>query len=102
MDLESIKVMNQDMVKLDHFDGNNFACWQDKMMFLFTALKISYIFGHNRQSIKDYVPLDDEQQPKVKAVERINMERKKHEDDELLCQVFRIHCLIVCMIFLLG
>ncbi|KAK3037986.1 hypothetical protein RJ639_031573 [Escallonia herrerae] len=35
--------MNQDFVKLDRFDGNNYARWKDKMMFLLTALRISYI-----------------------------------------------------------
>ncbi|KAK1365351.1 hypothetical protein POM88_040912 [Heracleum sosnowskyi] len=45
MDMESLKWMNQDMVKLDMFDGSNFSCWQDKMKFLLTALKIFYILA---------------------------------------------------------
>ena len=39
------KMMNQDFVKLDKFDGSNFICWQDKMKFLFTALKIFLCLG---------------------------------------------------------
>ena len=30
------KMMNQDFVKLDKFDGSNFIRWQDKMKFLLT------------------------------------------------------------------
>ena len=37
------KMMNQDFVKLDKFDGSNFIRWQDKMKFLLTALKIFYV-----------------------------------------------------------
>ncbi|RVW22265.1 Retrovirus-related Pol polyprotein from transposon TNT 1-94 [Vitis vinifera] len=44
MEGETIKIMNQDLVRLDHFDGSNFTRWQDnKVRFLLTALKIFYI-----------------------------------------------------------
>lgn len=59
MESETIKVMNQDMVKLDRFDGNNFARWRDKMMFLLTALKISYILDPNLVPIEDPKPTFD-------------------------------------------
>ncbi|KAL6315951.1 hypothetical protein AAG906_013785 [Vitis piasezkii] len=35
--------MNQDLVRLDRFDGSNFTRWQEKVRFLLTALKIFYI-----------------------------------------------------------
>ncbi|KAL6332755.1 hypothetical protein AAG906_015017 [Vitis piasezkii] len=35
--------MNQDLVRLDRFDGSNFTRWQDKVRFLLTRLKIFYI-----------------------------------------------------------
>ena len=41
--VSSIKVMNQDLVKLDRFDGTNYTRWQDKMTFLLTALKVHYV-----------------------------------------------------------
>ncbi|GAV77507.1 UBN2_2 domain-containing protein [Cephalotus follicularis] len=86
MEVESIKVMNQDIVKLDRFDGNNFACWQDKMKFLLTVLKIYYILDPNLQPIEDHVTATDETQPNAKELERVNQERKKSEEDELLCR----------------
>lgn len=39
----SFKVMNQDFMKLDHFDGTNYTHWKDMMLFLLTALKIWYV-----------------------------------------------------------
>ncbi|KAL6350619.1 hypothetical protein AAG906_022329 [Vitis piasezkii] len=40
MEGETIKIMNQDLVRLDRFDGSNFTRWQDKVRFLLIALKI--------------------------------------------------------------
>ena len=40
---ETIKIMNQDLVRLDRFDGSNFTRWQDKVRFLLMALNIFYI-----------------------------------------------------------
>ncbi|KAK3002334.1 hypothetical protein RJ639_020781 [Escallonia herrerae] len=78
--------MNQDLVKLDRFDGNNYARWKDKMMFLLTALRISYILDlelspppYEPRTSEDGVPPDAEE------FERVKKDRKKCEEDELLC-----------------
>ena len=55
------KMMNQDFVKLDKFDGSNFIRWQDKMKFLLTALKIFYVLYLNLHPILDPTPQDTEQ-----------------------------------------
>jgi hypothetical protein len=34
--------MNQDVIHLDHFDGQNFIRWQQKMLFFLTTLKLAY------------------------------------------------------------
>ncbi|OAY35043.1 hypothetical protein MANES_12G067451v8 [Manihot esculenta] len=47
MEPKAISVMNQEFVKLDQFDRINFIIWKDKMLFLFTALKISYVQDPN-------------------------------------------------------
>ncbi|KAK3012718.1 hypothetical protein RJ639_008792 [Escallonia herrerae] len=38
-------MMNQDLIKLDQFDGSNFGRLQDKVKFLLMALKIVYILN---------------------------------------------------------
>ena len=43
MEGETIKIMNQDLVRLDRFDGSNFTRWQDKVRFILMTLKIFYI-----------------------------------------------------------
>uniref|UniRef100_A0A2N9GWL4 Uncharacterized protein n=1 Tax=Fagus sylvatica TaxID=28930 RepID=A0A2N9GWL4_FAGSY len=71
------KMMNQDFVKLDKFDGSNFIRWQDKMKFLLTALKIFYVLDPNLQPIPDPTPQDTEQ---------LKQQRIKREEDELVCR----------------
>ena len=36
-------IINQDLMRLDHFNGFNFTRWQDKVKFLLMTLKIFYI-----------------------------------------------------------
>ena len=43
----AFKVMNQDFMKLDRFDGTNYTRWKDKMMFFLTALKVAYVLDPN-------------------------------------------------------
>ena len=72
------KMMNQDVVKLDKFNGSNFIHWQDKMKFLLTALKIFYVLDPNLQPIPSLTPQDTEQ---------LKEQRIKREEDELVCRV---------------
>ena len=75
--MESKAVVSQEFVKLDRFDGTNFVRWKDKMMFLLTALKISYILDPNLSEIST---------PKDEDTEQVKADRKKREEDELLCR----------------
>ena len=47
----SFKVLNQEFVKLDCFDGTNFNHWKDKMMFLHAALNVSYVLNPKLEAI---------------------------------------------------
>ncbi|KAI9154161.1 hypothetical protein LWI28_021833 [Acer negundo] len=67
--------MNQDLVLLDHFDGSNFTHWQDKLKFLLTALKIFYILD----------PLQPLPKRTDKDSKEVKVDRKKREEDELIC-----------------
>ena len=73
--LSSINVMNQDLVKLDCFDGTNITCWQDKLIFLLAALKIFSVLDLDLAPIPE--PQDDDS-------EELKAERKKRKDGELL------------------
>ena len=73
----SFKVMNQDFVKLDRFDGINYTCWKDKMLFFLTALKVGYVLDPNLPQIPVTTP--DE-------TEDVKKERTKRQEDEFLCR----------------
>ena len=75
--MESKAVMNQAFVKLDRFDGTNFTRWKGKMMFLLTALKISYILN---PALTDLSPPNSDEDEQTKK------DRSKCKEDELLCR----------------
>ncbi|RVW90101.1 Retrovirus-related Pol polyprotein from transposon TNT 1-94 [Vitis vinifera] len=77
MEGETIKIMNQDLVRLDRFDGSNFTRWQDKVRFLLTTLKISYILDPT------LAPLPE---PKENDTPQVVAARKKRKEDELICR----------------
>ena len=71
-------MMNQNVVKLDRFDGTNFTRWQDKMKFLLTMLKVYYV-------------LDEKNHPPMPPIEEGGTDeqraaRKKRVEDELVCR----------------
>ena len=75
--METKTVVNQEMVKLDYFDGTNLVRWKDKKMFLLTTLKIYYILDPNLPGIPEPKPEDNDE---------LKADRKKREEDELLCR----------------
>ncbi|KAK4434888.1 hypothetical protein Salat_0651700 [Sesamum alatum] len=70
----SIKIMNQEFVKLNCFDGTNYPRWKDKMMFLLTFLKIAYVLDINQ-------PVAE---PKEGNSDQVKADHVKREEDELL------------------
>ncbi|XP_057993054.1 uncharacterized protein LOC131174037 [Hevea brasiliensis] len=78
MESKAVSVMNQEFVKLDRFDGTNYVRWKDKMLFLLTTLKISYILDPSLPAISPPTPEDSEQ---VKA------DRDKHRLYDLFTSV---------------
>ena len=73
----AFKVMNQDFMKLDRFDGTNYTRWKDKMMFFLTALKVAYVLDPNLPQI----PVSS-----LDETENVKEECTKRQEDELLCR----------------
>ncbi|KAJ4955578.1 hypothetical protein NE237_012361 [Protea cynaroides] len=73
----SFRVMDQNVVKLDYFDGTNFNRWKDKLLFMLTALKIAYVLDPN---LKDLLESKDDDSNQLKA------KQKKRVDKEVLCR----------------
>ncbi|KAL5560517.1 hypothetical protein UlMin_036728 [Ulmus minor] len=79
--VSTIKLINQDLVRLDCFDGSNFTRWQDKLRFLLISLKIIYILD------PDLPPLPE---PTDEDTDEVKASIKQREDDEL---IYRGHIL---------
>ncbi|KAK2421509.1 hypothetical protein QL285_032131 [Trifolium repens] len=75
--VSSIKVMNQDLVKLDRFDGTNYTRWQDKMTFLLTSMKVHYVLD------PDLTPIPE---PNENDSEEVKKERMQHKENKMLCR----------------
>ncbi|KAK3037066.1 hypothetical protein RJ639_031783 [Escallonia herrerae] len=78
--MAAFQVMNQDFLKLDRFDGTNFTHWQDKMMFLLTALKVQYVLNLNLLPLLKITENDSDQ---------TKVGQKKREEDKML-QVYQM------------
>ncbi|GLT87306.1 hypothetical protein SLE2022_053950 [Rubroshorea leprosula] len=81
----NIKLLNPDAVRLDRFDGTNYMRWKDKMTFLLTTLKVSYVLDPKLQPI---------QAPKENDSEAVKNARLKREEDELICRGHILNSLI--------
>jgi len=73
----SSKLMNQDIIKLEQFDGSNFGRWKDKMIFFLTAMKLYYILDPALTPLPE--PTAEETQSQKNA-------RMKRAEDALLCR----------------
>lgn len=69
--------MNQDLVRLDRFDGRFFVQWQQKIKFFLTTLKLAYILEDNLPPIPPEKN-DDSDEIKRNRVKRI--------EDDFLCK----------------
>ncbi|XP_031390808.1 uncharacterized protein LOC116203272 [Punica granatum] len=75
------KVMNQEFVKLDRFDGTNFNRWKDKMLFLLTVLNVAYVLDPNLQPLEDPAP-----DATPKEIAKVAELKKKREEDKFTCR----------------
>ncbi|MBA0875619.1 hypothetical protein Goshw_023042 [Gossypium schwendimanii] len=75
------KVMNQEFVKLDRFDGLNFNCWKDKMLFLLTVLNVAYVLDPNLQPVEDPSPNANSEE-----IAKVTELKKKRKEDNFTCQ----------------
>ena len=88
----SFKVLNQNFMKLDCFDGMNFNRWKDKMMFFLMALNVAYVLNPLLETIPE-VSQDATPEEKAKVVYL----KKKHQEDEFVCRGHILNTLSDCL-----
>ncbi|XP_026439797.1 uncharacterized protein LOC113338638 [Papaver somniferum] len=73
--------MNQDLTRLERFDGNNFTRWKETVLFFLTTVNMSYIISKDLEPI----PKDKEGDDEAKKKE-LKEQRQKRKTDEFLCR----------------
>ena len=67
--IASFKILNQDFIKLDRFNGTNFNHWKDNM-FLLIALNATYFLNHKLEAFfetaQDATPKERQKVTKLK------------------------------------
>ncbi|XP_073136926.1 uncharacterized protein [Henckelia pumila] len=80
--------MNQDLVRLDLFNGHNLRRWQEKVLFFLTTIKLSYILSDDLAPIANDAATDD-----AKRKEELKSQRQKRKDDDFWCRVHIVNAL---------
>ena len=81
----NLRMMSQDFVKLDRFDGQNYTRWADKVKFLLAVLKLSFVLDPELQPIPDN-PTPEEGKPvDAKAIAELDKLRALRRESEQLC-----------------
>lgn len=66
----NLRMMNQELVKLDRFDGCTYTRWAEKMKFLLIVLKVYYVLDPTLPPIpSNPVPEPDKQVDEKKVAE---------------------------------
>ncbi|XP_073275466.1 uncharacterized protein [Primulina huaijiensis] len=81
-------IINQEVYRLERFDGLNFTRWKDKLIFLLTELGVFYILVSNPPDLP--TPKDDDS-------DAIKAARKKREDDEIRCRGHILNSISDCL-----
>ncbi|XP_022040365.1 uncharacterized protein LOC110942910 [Helianthus annuus] len=75
----NLRFMNQEFVKLDRFDGQNYTRWADKVKFMLVVLKLYYILDPNLPEIPEDPPLEAGEVPDQDLAKQ-KLVRKEAED----------------------
>ncbi|KAI3815113.1 hypothetical protein L1987_14769 [Smallanthus sonchifolius] len=89
MDVElpnaNLRFMNQEFVKLDRFDGQNFTRWADKVKFMLVVLKLYYVLDPNLVPIPENPIPKEGEEPDQKAISDLEKQRLIRKEAEDLC-----------------
>ncbi|KAJ9565841.1 hypothetical protein OSB04_001807 [Centaurea solstitialis] len=82
---ENLRLMNQDIVKLDRFDGQNYTRWVERVKFLLMFLKLYYILDPDLPPIPENPIPAAGQQPDQRAISDLEKQRQLRKEAEALC-----------------
>lgn len=81
----NLRILNQDFVKLNKFDGCNYTRWADKMKFALIVLKISYVLDPKLAPIPENHPPGTDNKVNEAEIVELEKQRMLRKEDEALC-----------------
>ncbi|GKC05442.1 copia-like retrotransposon [Tanacetum coccineum] len=81
----NLRIMNQEFVKLDKFDGCNYTRWADKMKFLLIVLKIFYVLDPLLAPIPANPVAAEGKEVDPNEVLELEKQRTIRKEDKTLC-----------------
>ncbi|KAJ9543865.1 LOW QUALITY PROTEIN: hypothetical protein OSB04_023572 [Centaurea solstitialis] len=86
MDTGNFRLMTQDLVKLDNFDGSNYTRWADKVKFMLMVLNLAYVMDVNLEPIPENPIPETGKQPDQKLIADLEKKRLlRKEVEHLAC-----------------
>ena len=82
----NLRFINQEYVKLDRFDGQNYSRWADKIKFLLVVLKLIYVLDPNLPRIPENpLPTEEGELPDPQVILDLEKQRSLRKEAEDLC-----------------
>ncbi|KAK9053659.1 hypothetical protein SSX86_024733 [Deinandra increscens subsp. villosa] len=81
----NLRLMNQEFVKLDRFDGQNYTRWADKVKFMLIVLKLYYVLDPELAPIPEKPVPKDGKEVDQKTITDLEAQRLNRKEAEDLC-----------------
>ncbi|KAK9049048.1 hypothetical protein SSX86_031984, partial [Deinandra increscens subsp. villosa] len=81
----NLRFMNQEFVKLDRFDGQNYTRWADKVKFMLIVLKLYYVLDPELAPIPENPVPKDGKEVDQKTITDLEAQRLNRKEAEDLC-----------------
>ncbi|KAJ9557199.1 hypothetical protein OSB04_011813 [Centaurea solstitialis] len=86
MDTGNFRLMTQDLVKLDSFDGSNYTRWADNVKFMLMVLNLAHVMDVNLEPIPENPIPEAGKQPDQKVIADLEKKRLlRKEAENLAC-----------------
>ncbi|KAI3748019.1 hypothetical protein L6452_10830 [Arctium lappa] len=84
MDTGNVRLMQQELVKLDNFDGSNYTRWAEKVKFMLMVLKLFFVLDPTLPPIPDNPVPEAGKEPDFARIADLDKQRLLRKESETL------------------